>query len=282
MAYRFDLSLDPGAEARRVLLEQTTRALQALQDPEGQGNVHSARKSLKRCRALLDLARRGLGGARTGPLAATYRDAGRLLSGARDAEVARVVLAIIVADSKLPKYAHLLPPMERTTRPEDVAEAERMLMQAETDLEALPWSRLDRVRLLAGLERSYGRARADLAKTRQTDEVEVVHDWRKRVKAWGYHVQLLQDVWTPVIGPFLGVADELQEALGDHHDVSVVRQALLAEVGAVPKRLEKALAARERGMVERAWRLGGPLLAMSAEQHAGWFGALWAEAAPGG
>jgi len=278
MAYRFELTLHPGQEARRVLVEQTARALQALLDPEGRGNVHSARKSLKRCRALLDLARKGVGGSKLSRLANTYRDAGRLLSGARDAEVARVVLAVIVAQAELPRYAGLLPPMERTTRPQDVAKAREMLLEARRELETLRWSQLDRQQILQGLERSYGRARRDLEKTRTSDEPEVVHDWRKRVKAWGYHLQLLQDVWPAVIGPFLGVADDLQEALGDHHDVSVVREAVLAETGSVPRGLGEAMAARERRMVERAWRLGGPLLAVSKEQHAAWFEALWAEA----
>ncbi len=261
-----------------MLVEQTARALKALLDPEGRGNVHSARKSLKRCRALLDLVRKGLVGSSLTRLADTYRDAGRLLSGARDAEVARVVLAVIVAEAEIPQYAGLLPPISRKTRPQDVARAREMLLDARTELETLHWSQLGRQQILDGLERSYGRARGDLQKTRASDDPEVVHDWRKRVKAWGYHLQLLQDVWPPVVGPFLGVADDLQEALGDHHDVSVVREAVLAETGAVPPGLAVAMSARERRMVERAWRLGGPLLAVSAEQHAGWFGALWAEA----
>jgi CHAD domain-containing protein len=276
MAYRFDLTLEPGQEACRVLVEQTARALQALLDPEGQGNVHSARKSLKRCRALLDLARRGLGGSVIAPLGNIYRDAGRLLSGARDAEVARIVLAVIVAEAGLSQYAGLLPARSRATRPEDVARAREMLLEARAELETLRWSQLGRPQIVAGLERSYDRARRDLQKTRASDEPAVVHDWRKRVKAWGYHLQLLQDVWPEVIRPFLGVADDLQEALGDHHDVSVVRDAVLAEVGVLPADLADAMAARERSMVQRAWRLGEPLLAVRAEEHASWFAALWA------
>lgn len=279
MAYRFDLTVAPGPEARRVLAEQTARALQALLDPEGSGNVHGARKALKRCRALLELVSEALGGKRLDRLATVYRDAGRLLSGARDAEVARVVLALIAAEAELPELAAVLPPIERRTRSEDVVRAREMLLVAERDLERLRWGRLDQDGILDGLERSYRRARRELDKTRATDDPEVVHDWRKRVKAWGYHVQLLQGVWPPVIGPFLGVADELQEALGDHHDVSVVREALLAEGASVPNALVTAMEARERRMVERAWSLGGPLFAVPAEQHADWFDALWIEAA---
>lgn len=278
MAFRFDLSVAPGAEARRVLVEQTDRALHALNDPDGPGNVHTARKSLKRCRALLALVRRGLRRKKVDALNMLYRDAGRLLSGARDAEVARKVLAIVVTEAKIPKYASLLPVVDKHTDPADVKIARAMLEDARARLEKLAWGSLSEEVILGGLERSYARARQDLARTRSTSDPEVVHDWRKRVKAWGYHLQLVRGVWPVMMEPLLAVVDDLQEALGDHHDVSVVREAVLAETGKVPPRLAKALTAREDRFVATAWSLGGPLLAARPEVHSEWFGALWAEA----
>ena len=90
MSYRlqFDQTLDDGL--RRVASEQLGDALTGLRDPDGTDPVkavHEARKSVKKSRAALRLARPALPKDAYRREDQALRDAGRSLSGARDADV---------------------------------------------------------------------------------------------------------------------------------------------------------------------------------------------------
>ena len=88
MSYRlqFDQDLDDGL--RRVASEQLEDALGGLRDPEDPVKaVHEARKSVKKSRAALRLARPALPKDTYREEDHALRDAGRSLSGARDADV---------------------------------------------------------------------------------------------------------------------------------------------------------------------------------------------------
>ncbi len=80
-----------GDGLRRATLAQLDIAIEALQSGGATGvprrHVHEARKALKRLRALIRLLRGRLGETAYERDSTTLRDAGRLLAGARDAEV---------------------------------------------------------------------------------------------------------------------------------------------------------------------------------------------------
>src|SRR5438128_1216962 len=90
MAFRIEAGEDLGDALRRIAGEQLDDAIAELEpgpDRVAPSSVHSARKSLKKTRSLVRLARPALGRKRYASANAALRDAGRLLSGARDADV---------------------------------------------------------------------------------------------------------------------------------------------------------------------------------------------------
>src|SRR5688572_28848189 len=90
MAYRMEFNEPPAAGARRVAAEQLEDAVGQLQNGMSDDPVtavHEARKDLKKTRALLRLTRSGLPKSTYRSENRALRDAGRSLSGTRDADV---------------------------------------------------------------------------------------------------------------------------------------------------------------------------------------------------
>ena len=88
-AYRLKRKEKTAKGVRRVARGRVENALEQLREqPEGEeAAVHTARKDLKKLRSLLRLVRGELDRATYRNESERYRDAGRLLSDARDAEV---------------------------------------------------------------------------------------------------------------------------------------------------------------------------------------------------
>src|SRR5262245_16407187 len=88
MAFRFKLNEPVEKGFRRIGLEQIERAERQLSASESlEVATHETRKSLKRVRALLRLARPGLGDTIYRAENARFREIGALLSSARDSDV---------------------------------------------------------------------------------------------------------------------------------------------------------------------------------------------------
>lgn len=243
MSYRLSLDLHADEAVRDVARERADHALQALHEtaPEDPATaVHDVRKDAKKLRALLRLVqpatdprwRRGENRA--------IADSARALSGTRDADV----LAGLAADLR-DRAAGQAPEAAFTAVHDALAGAASDgdggpdLDRAIADFEALAgrvdaWP-LDGVRprtLIDGLERSYRRGRAELrAVRRHPGDAERLHEWRKRVKDLWYQQRLLRDAWPDVLKAQANELDELGEALGDDHDLSVLRHQLTAPEG---------------------------------------------------
>jgi CHAD domain-containing protein len=90
MAFRLPFDRDLNDSIRETAREELTEAIRLLRDDYGDDPVtavHEARKNLKKTRALLRLARPGLDAAVYRRENDAIRDAARLISGARDADV---------------------------------------------------------------------------------------------------------------------------------------------------------------------------------------------------
>ena len=103
------------------------------------------------------------------------------------------------------------------------------------------------------------RGRDEFATARNSDDGDVIHEWRKRVKDLWYQQRLLRDAWSPVLRAYADQADELGEALGDDHDLAVLAAALESRQDQLSARLELErmleLIARRRGSCSLApWR----------------------------
>jgi CHAD domain-containing protein len=234
--YRLRDDESPPAGLERIALGRIADAVDELR---GKGSdtfadsVHEARKDLKKVRSVLRLVRDELGDEVYRRENERFREAGRLLSGARDAEVKLATIdALRKQDGKMPtkktlrRYIGSL----RAERDEHAA-ADGHVERAATEIEAAAgavgdWSlETDSWELVApGLGRCYRRGRNRFRDTRQDPSVENVHEWRKRVKDLWYHLRILKPIWPELLEETADQAHQLSDRLGDHHDLAVLAE----------------------------------------------------------
>jgi CHAD domain-containing protein len=238
MSYRlqFDQALDDGL--RRVASEQLEDALTGLRDPDGADAVkavHEARKSVKKSRAALRLARPALAKDVYRREDQALRDAGRSLSGARDADV-----LLETVDALGERFAGQLPEADFADLRErmatqladvreggdDTAAAAALLESAAARVEQWPLDAAGWNTALDGAARAYARGRKALAEAEREPDDERLHDLRKRVKDLWYHQRLLSDAWPGVMEAQTDETDGLAENLGDDHDLAVLTEYL--------------------------------------------------------
>jgi CHAD domain-containing protein len=213
--YRLRRREPAAAGIRRIAEGRADDALEQLREGTERDpapTIHEARKDLKKLRSVLRLVRGDLGEAVYRSENVRFRDAGRMLSGARDAQVKLETLAALRErfGDRLPAdgmalFAHALDgERERLADPDGEAlavdraagaiEAGRNAI-AEWPLDADEWSLVG-----PGLKRSYGRGRNRYADVRDDAGDEAVHEWRKRVKDLWYHLRLVRNAKKSVLG----------------------------------------------------------------------------------
>jgi CHAD domain-containing protein len=221
---------EPAEGIRRVAFGRIEDALEQLRDFDKRPAeaVHEARKDLKKLRSLLRLVRDEVGEETYARESRRYRDAGRRLSAARDAEVKlETIQALrkVVHLDGIDAYVAVLEE-ERSrgeTRTEALAEAIAAIEAGREEISSWrlpgsPW------KPSPGITRAYRRGRKELAAVQKDPADEAVHDWRKRAKDLWYHLRLLCSAWPEVLEPFAGQAHQLADSLGDHHDLSVLAE----------------------------------------------------------
>ncbi len=206
-----------GKELQRMALGQLDLALEALgrgEEIPDERAVHETRKALKRLRALLRMLESELGSGAYARESAALRDAGRALSGARDAEVMLATFDALIEHNRdklagrggvIRLRGVLL--AERSHARKDALGDPRVRTQVLAELHAC------RVRIAmwqipddagselveAGLLRLYrqGRKRWRRARSGKGDRTRFMHQWRKRVKDLRYVLEMLQPTETP-------------------------------------------------------------------------------------
>jgi CHAD domain-containing protein len=232
---------------RRIARARADDALEHLRGEETDDfatAVHEARKDLKKIRSVLRLVRARLGDVFDSENA-RFRDAGRVLSAPRDAEVKLATL-----DGLRERYREELPAgiLERLggaleSEREAVASANNEAQDSVDKAVALIEAGRDEIDdwplqgsgwkvVRDGLERSYRSGRRRFRETIDEPSAETVHEWRKRVKDLWYHLRLVRDAWKPVIGGIADEAHELSDLLGDHHDLHVLTTDAASREGA--------------------------------------------------
>jgi CHAD domain-containing protein len=251
--------------------------------------VHGARKDLKKLRSLLRLVRSDLGKDRYRAERSRYRDAARLLSGARDAEVKLTTLARL--QERYPAEASATDGLRVALENEreqtvggQAADLEQRLEQAagkiaaggaEIDGWKLPSADFELLR--AGLERSYRRGRDGFRALGDDPADEAVHQWRKHVKDLWYDLRLLRPVWPAGLKGAIAAADELADLLGDHHDLAVLIEDVSARASGGPgdDTLIVLARRRQRELLEQALPLGKRLYAEKPKRFADRLAAYW-------
>jgi CHAD domain-containing protein len=307
MAYRLEADESVRESLARTAAEQLANAEQELRhgiDDDPVKAVHSARKAVKKERALLRLARDAVSRSDRRRENRALRDASRRLSETRDAEV-----LVEALDDLHERYAGQLPLTAFTAFRAHLEEERNVARARLSDPQLAPgvadelaairerigdwklksggWSAIE-----GGLRRSYEGGRKAMGKARSKRRDENLHEWRKRSKDLWYHLRLLAPVCGPAVRGQAKEAHLLSDLLGDDHDLAVLRGALIAHGTEVAADLDAMLALidRRRGQLQsealfmgeriyaespktfsrrmrRRWRAGRAQARMAAAEH---------------
>jgi CHAD domain-containing protein len=282
-----------GEGLRRIALGRAEKALEELREAGDGGrladSIHGARKDLKKLRAVLRLSRDELGPKLFRTENRRYRDAGRLLSSSRDAEVK---LATVVAlrhrfETAFPSEAgHEWEGALQRERDEVAGAAERLREAIERAARMIEAGR-DRIadwplnedswRLVGpGLTWSYRSGRQALKRTLDDPGTESVHQWRKRTKDLWYQLRIVRKAWPELLDSMVEQAHDLADRLGDHHDLAVLEEDLAGREIEQRAAFEKLIAQRQGELLEEALEIGRRLYAEKPKAFSRRMKSYWA------
>jgi CHAD domain-containing protein len=228
-------SASANAALNDAIVEQLARCLAGISTPSESSTerVHSARKCLKRLRALLALRARQKHLERDGDAfrlvarsLGRVRDAAALAqtwstAGERVSEPARSVIAAVLAQHQ----ANLSSPereAQRLKRAEQVLSA----IHGYLALKLADEPNQSAKQLRRAARTSYGRARRMLRRVAADANLDSLHALRRATKRHQYQLQFLEPLWH---GPLKAQRQELahlSELLGTHRDLSAIEELL--------------------------------------------------------
>jgi CHAD domain-containing protein len=169
------------------------------------------------------------------------RDAGRKLSRLRDAGAVIEIVDALKQKSrnKLKARTFDLIRRELLARKEH-AEKDGNIQEVLADIAASLRAANKRVKawplqtdgfpaIAPGLRQTFRRGRRALTRVQDCPRPENYHEWRKRVKDHWYHVRLLEDLWTDIMRAYEKSLDDVQNWLGDDHNLVLLREQIVAE-----------------------------------------------------
>jgi CHAD domain-containing protein len=243
-AFRLRRGEDTGDGVRRVARGQLDLAGDQLDDGSRargdlDGAVHETRKAFKRLRALVRVSRDAMGDEAYRRENTIFRDAGRELSGTRDAAV-----LVQTLDGLSARYRDELDDDAFTGLRDALASEAEAASSALADdriavdrvqgtLEAarrrvggwpLP-DHGDLAMLEPGFERIYRRGRRALRAAREDPDTETLHELRKRAKDLWHAAQVLRPAAPKAMKRLARRAHALSDLVGDDHDLAVLRAA---------------------------------------------------------
>ncbi len=272
-AYRLRDDEKPRKGIRRIAEGRADDALEQLEEA-GEKTVHEARKDMKKMRALLRLVRADIGKRTYRAENSRYRDAGRRLSAARDAEVKLETLDGLrerfgdeIDEVAVEAFREIL---EREFAAEskaiqngagpvrdsaiEINQGRRQV--AEWRLRSTGWELVG-----PGLRRSYSRGRKGMKRVAAGGSAEEVHEWRKRAKDLWYQLRIVKCAWPEPLGATADEVHELGDLLGDHHDLQVLADDARTRGGLFmgkdeAEQLAQLAARRQEELLEEALKIG--------------------------
>ena len=264
IGYRFNRDDHDVIDAlRRVAAAQLDGALSSAEAGAEPGAIHDIRKRLKKLRGLIRLVRPVFPEAKAENR--TLRNAGRRISGLRDAEVLLGTHDRLVTRPDAPgKPGDLKPLREHLAGRATQADPGEGLGEVQAALVAMR-GRIDRWDLSeTGFDAVAGGLRETYRAARNGPDGKgdhAIHAWRKPVKYHGYHVRLLRNLWPEHMQARSEALHEMGEALGEHHDLSVYAETAATGPLEPPARKRLlALAAEQKSAAETRARELGALL----------------------
>lgn len=259
MGYQFKLKESLAEGVRRIAEEQLNQAIEKLthREEDPHETIHEVRKHFKKLRGLIRLVRFGLGDDYK-RLNVWYRDAGRRLSRVRDAESMLESLQALQERFTDSEYADLFLEFENVFQERKqklVAEwidleqeLSTLQEQLQGELEAVADWKIKGTAskvIRHGVQQTYARGQDALAQLHQEPGDELFHECRKRCKYQLYHMRLLSNIWPPIMTARIAELDQLNDYLGDDHDLTVMTQLVTGKnesLGVSAARVEQLLA----------------------------------------
>src|SRR5262245_6702181 len=231
---RDDESVEHGI--KRIVLAQIDRSLDQLEPKirNRQRAIHEARVCFKRIRALLRLIYGEIGPENFKLENTVYRDAGRLLSAARDTAVVADTLEELINECN----KHLAQPdikllrkRLRRLRADQLREKAQQLPQIAEDVQharirVVEWP-LNHDGLVAieyGIRKTYRTCRRKFHTAQSDNTTANLHEWRKDVKYLWYQLTVLNALWPKPLDAFAGELSKLSGFLSEDHDLAMLRE----------------------------------------------------------
>ena len=238
--------------------------------------VHQTRKRLKELRALLRIVRHSLGHQIYRTENSRLRDAGRLLSHARDSAVLATLFDQHFTEFGKEHSLHTLQSVRESLQEEHQKAISTLLMsrsvqhvqdelrQTKGAIKTWPLHRKDFLLLSKSIRRVYCRGLKRLHCGRIAPTGENLHEWRKQVKYHWYHIRMIAPAWPSVLNGLATSLHDLSDILGDDHDLSVLAHKLSTSSSIQPALLNDLISwvSQEQYQLRReAWSLGAKLYA---------------------
>jgi CHAD domain-containing protein len=290
MSFRISPGAPFGEDIRRIAREQIDGAVAGSGDGSASDSerIHSIRKHCKKLRGLLRLVRPCLGTSYDSENA-HFRDVAQVLAPLRDRHVVLAAFDAVVGHFEGEVTPGTFAPLRhslarRQRQPKDLAarfaDVCGRMEAARERVADWPLDVAGPEVWRSGFERTYRQARRALAAACQEPTAERFHEWRKSAKYHWYHTRLLSPLWDQALEARAQAASTLGELLGLHHDLAVLRAALVGRraAGSAAGLTDSfvALIDRHQAHVERTARsLGMRLFAEKASRIGSRYEKYW-------
>jgi CHAD domain-containing protein len=233
MSVELDASEAIGSGLGRMLDKLVDECVGFMRAPVSDEDVHETRKNIKKLRTLTRLAR-GVLGDRFRREDHALRDAGRLLSSARDAAVIVKTFASLGKHCRSFQSRRAFRRLRRRLVPDDApagnsasdvpaARVARRLRNFARRARHWPIDAVGPEAFWDALRRLYKAGRDAARSAWESPNDENLHDWRKRTKDLWHVALMLKNAWPGVMNALAAELKELSDLLGDDHDLAVLR-----------------------------------------------------------
>lgn len=231
--------LRPGKPPGEELSKLTKLQLQSAIDSLRGGNVspepvHTARTSIKKARALLQLAAPGLGSVRRRQVAELLRNASAKLAPVRDSEVQVQTLDLLAESEGLsPEQCATLraglidiAKQNRINGSRQIPRVISLLSEVSESVGEWPLAHLEMKDLRRRIRRIYRRGRSTLDLCRESNDTELFHAFRKTVKQLWYALRITAAFWPEEARDQIHELSLLGELAGKERDDSLLETTL--------------------------------------------------------
>jgi CHAD domain-containing protein len=233
------LHLRPGKPPGEEICKLTALQLEAAIGSLSGGNVspepvHTARTSIKKARALLQLAAPGLGSIRLRHVADLLRNASSKLAPLRDSEVQVQTLDLLAeAEGLAPEECATLraglidiAKQSRINGARQIPRVIALLEEVHDSVPEWPLDHLEMKDLRRRVRRIYRRGRVTLDLCRESQDTELFHAFRKTVKQLWYALRITAHLWPDEARDLIHELGWLGELAGKERDDTLLETTL--------------------------------------------------------